>query len=50
MIYNEIGETYEGEWTNDLKEGEGIYEFKNGDKFIGKSIFIKISSNKLSKI
>ena len=35
MVYNEMGETYEGGWTNDLKEGEGIYDFKNGDKFIG---------------
>ena len=25
-------ETYEGIWNNSLKEGKGIYYYKNGDK------------------
>lgn len=50
MVYNEIEDIYEGGWVKDLKEGEGIYEFKNGDKFIGKQIiFFNFSSNKYKK-
>ena len=29
------GETYKGEWLNDLKNGYGTYKFKNGNKYKG---------------
>ena len=32
MIYNN-GDKYEGEWKNDLKHGNGIMNYKNGEKF-----------------
>ena len=34
MNYNN-GDKYDGEWKNDLREGNGIYEYKNGDKYKG---------------
>ena len=34
MIYSD-GDIYEGEWIDDEIKGEGIYNFKNGDRFEG---------------
>lgn len=29
------GDRYFGEWTNGMKNGKGVYEFANGDKYEG---------------
>ena len=29
------GDTYEGEWRNDMPNGQGTYIFANGDKYVG---------------
>ena len=29
------GDSYEGEYMNDKKNGQGIYHWKNGSKYIG---------------
>ncbi len=29
------GESYEGEWSNDKREGKGIYRWSNGDVYDG---------------
>ena len=34
MIYNN-GNKYDGEWKNDLKEGEGKMTYNNGDEYNG---------------
>jgi hypothetical protein len=47
------GDTYEGEFKNNLKDGKGIYDYKNGDRYEsqfksdlkeGKGIYIKLYS------
>lgn len=27
------GDIYDGEWENSLKDGMGVYYFKNGDRY-----------------
>ena len=29
------GDTYEGEWKNDVIHGQGTYTFANGEKYVG---------------
>jgi hypothetical protein len=29
------GDEYFGEWTEDLKNGKGVYKYNNGDKYEG---------------
>ena len=31
MVYNN-GDVYEGEWKKSMKEGKGIYYYKNGEE------------------
>ena len=34
-FYNKYGNKYEGDWVNGKKEGNGIYFYKNGNKYTG---------------
>lgn len=36
MHYSKSGDTYEGEWRHDRREGHGIETCDNGDKYVGK--------------
>ena len=29
------GDTYEGEWKNNVRHGQGTFTFANGDKYVG---------------
>lgn len=44
-IKNASGESYEGQWQNDIRHGTGKYKYKNGDYSKGQYILGKEDGN-----
>lgn len=36
FTYKNTGDVYDGDWIEDKKEGDGRYEYKEGDVYVGR--------------